>query len=247
MNRTLTGDEAVMHLCKVAAGAESQIWGDDQIITQVDDAIKAAQKAEASDAILNTMFRISVSAGKKAKTLVDFKVDDNSTAARAAGLLKHHPSVKQVLVIGNGIIGRATAEMLVQAGLETTMTLRQYRHGENIVPAGCRTVNYGERYRVLSQCDAVVSATTSPHFTISYEEVKKLDHLPEVFVDLAVPRDIDPKVADLDQVSYYDIDQVSQGSRDARQEEQMREIETIIGKYIEDFHQWHSYRERNKA
>ena len=78
MSRTLSGDNAMEHLCKVAAGAMSQIWGDDQIVTQVDDAVKAAQKAKASDAILNTMFRIGVSAGKKVKTLVDFKVNDNS-------------------------------------------------------------------------------------------------------------------------------------------------------------------------
>lgn len=244
MNKTLTGDDAMEHLCKVASGAMSQIWGDDQIVTQVDDAVKAAQKAKASDAILNTMFRIGVSAGKKVKTLVDFKVDDNSTAARAASVIKGCPSVHRVLVIGNGMIGRAVAEILVRAGYDTTMTQRQYRHGTNVFPKGVNIVPYEDRYQAIAEHDAVISATLSPHCTVYYDGVRNLPRIPQVFVDLAVPRDIDPKVAELDQVLYYDVDDISRDTRDAMQEEQMKEIEEIISKYQEDFHKWHEYREK---
>lgn len=244
MSRTLSGDDAMEHLCKVAAGAMSQIWGDDQIVTQVDDAVKAAQKAKASDAILNTMFRIGVSAGKKVKTLVDFKVNDNSTAARAVSVIKKCPSVRRVLVIGNGMIGRAVAELLVRAGYETTMTLRQYRHGKNVFPKGVSIVPYEERYQAVAEHDGVISATLSPHCTVYYDGVKDLPRIPQVFVDLAVPRDIDPRVAELDQVSYYDVDDISRDTRDAKQEEQMKEIENIIEKYQEDFHKWYQYREK---
>ena len=58
-----------------------------------------------------------------------------------------------------------------QEGLEATMTLRQYRHGENIIPQGVKTVNYGERYHAIETVDAVVSATLSPHYTVSMEEI----------------------------------------------------------------------------
>lgn len=244
MNRTLYGEDAMDHLCKVAAGAMSQIWGDDQIVTQVDDAVKAAQKAKASDAVLNTMFRIGVSAGKKVKTLVDFKVSDNSTAARAASVIKGCPSVHRVLVIGNGMIGRAVAEILVRAGYETTMTLRQYRHGKNIIPRGVDVVNYEDRYQAIAEHDAVISATLSPHCTVYYDGVRNLPKVPEVFVDLAVPRDIDPKVAELEEVRYYDVDDISRDTRTALQEEQMQEIETIIEKYQDDFRKWNQYREK---
>ena len=71
-----------------------------------------------------------------------------------------------------------------------------------------------------------------------------MERVPEVFVDLAVPRDIDPKVEELSHVRYYDIDTLGRDVRDARQEEQMREIEAIIDKYMDDFHKWYSYRER---
>ena len=243
MNRTLTGDDAISHLCKVAAGAESQIWGDDQIVTQVDDALKAAQAAKATDTILNVVFRTGVSAGKKVKTLIDFKVDDNSTASRAVKLIRTNPALKNVLVIGNGMIGRLVCELLVKEGLSPTMTLRQYRHGENIVPKGTKTVNYADRYQAMAEADAVVSATLSPHYTVYFDEVSAMERIPEVFIDLAVPRDIDPKVEELEHVRYYDIDTLGRDIRDACQEEQMKEIEKIIEKYMTDFHKWHSFRE----
>lgn len=244
MHKTLTADAAFDHLCKVAAGAESQIWGDGQIVSQVDNAIKAAQKAKATDAVLNVLFRIGVTAGKKVKTLVDFNVRDNSTATRAVSVIKAHPQIRDVLVIGNGMIGRLVASLLVRSGIHTTMTLRQYKHGLNIIPNGADTVNYGDRYSAMAKSDAVISATLSPHYTVYYEQTRSLARIPEIFIDLAVPRDIDPKVEELEGVEYYDIDQISRGSRDARQEAQMKQIEVIIEKYRNDFHKWYDFREK---
>lgn len=244
MNKTLGGNDAIVHLCKVAAGAESQIWGEDQIISQVRDAIKTARTLKASDTILNVVFRTGVSAGKKVKTLIDFKVDDNSTAARAVGVIKNNPQVKNVLVVGNGMIGRLVAELLIKEGVHATMTLRQYKHGDNVVPKGCDTVNYGDRYQAMEKCNAVISATLSPHHTVYFDQVKELSHLPEIFIDLAVPRDIDPLIEGIEGVSYYNIDDISRDTRDAKQEEQMKQIEKIIDKYIDDFYKWYDYREK---
>ena len=247
MSRTLRGDDAMIHLCKVASGAESQIWGDDQIVRQVDDAVKMAQLQKATDSILNVLFRIGVTAGKKVKTLVDFKVDDNSTAVRAVKLIRTNPCLKNVLVIGNGMIGRRVTELLIREGLSATMTLRQYKHGENVVPKGAKTVNYGDRYKVIAGSDAVVSATLSPHYTVYFDEINRMEKVPEVFIDLAVPRDIDPKVENLEKVRYYDIDTLGRDIRDARQEAQMKRIEKIIEKYMDDFYKWYHYRERLKT
>lgn len=244
MNKTLEGDEAIFHLCKVASGAESQIWGEDQIISQVRDSIKTARDLKASDTILNVVFRTGVSAGKKVKTLVDFKVNDNSTAARAVTILKKRKDVKEVLVIGNGMIGRLVAELLVREGKSVTMTLRQYKNGENIIPHGVKTVNYSDRYAQIEKSDAVISATLSPHFTVTHEKISELSHVPEVFIDLAVPRDIDPETAKLESVSYYNIDDISKEERTSKQEEQLIQIEKIIDKYMDDFYKWYSFREK---
>ncbi len=246
MHRTLLGDEAIIHLCKVAAGAESQIWGDHQIISQVRDAIKYAGKIKASDTLLNVVFRTAVSAGKKVKTLVDFQVNDNSTALRAVNLMKKDEKIKKVLVIGNGVIGRLVAENLVKVGIEPTMTLRQYKYGENIVPKGANSINYNDRYEALKEADGVVSATRSPHYTVRYDMIKDIESLPSVFMDLAVPRDIEPKIGEIEGVVCYNIDDISKENRDVKQQEQLIQIEAIIDKYMEDFYKWYEFREQLK-
>lgn len=246
IHRTLKMDEAIIHLCKVASGAESQIWGDHQIISQVRDAIKKAGELKKSDTILNVVFRTAIAAGKKVKTLVDFKVNDNSTAKRACGLIKSKPNIKRVLVIGNGVIGRLIAEELAKSKIETTMTLRQYRHGENIVPEGVSTVNYGDRNQVIPTVDCVVSATSSPHYTVHYTDMTQLERVPELFIDMAVPRDIEPKIKEFPNVKILNIDDISKETRDNRQKEQMAQIEEILKKYIDDFYSWYEFRENLK-
>lgn len=243
MSKTLYKDEVISHLCKVASGAESQIWGEDQIVTQVGDAIRTAQSLKVSDSILNVMFRIGVTAGKKVKTLVDFKVHDNSTASKAVSLIKSYENIDEVMVIGNGMIGRLVAENLVRAGKKTTMTLRHYKYGENIIPKGVNTIFYGDRYEALPKVDAVISSTLSPHYTLTLDKVKEIDNLPKIFIDLAVPRDIDPDIADLNHVNYYNVDSISSGESNTKKKEKINQIENIIKKYIDDFYHWYSYRE----
>ncbi len=243
IHKTLRQTEAIRHLCKVASGAESQIWGEDQIISQVRDAIKTAGELKSSDSILNVVFRTGVSAGKKVKTLVDFKTDDDSTASRAVSVLKDFGNVRDVLVIGNGVIGRLVAELLVKAGFNPTMTLRQYKHSENIIPKGCGKVNYSDRYGQMEKCQAVVSATSSPHFTVTMDKLRELGEIPRVFIDLAVPRDIDPQISRCEGVSCFNVDDISREIRNAHRKEQMERIDGIIGKYIDDFYKWLNYRD----
>ena len=76
--------------------------------------------------------------------------------------------------------------------------MRQYRSGMVSIPMGCDRINYGERLEFLPGCDLVVSATASPNYTLTREQVAqaKLQH-PVVFIDLAVPRDVEPAVGEL--------------------------------------------------
>lgn len=242
IHSTLKMDDAIIHLCKVASGAESQIWGDHQIISQVRDAIKKARELKKSDTILNVVFRTAIAAGKKVKTLIDFKVNDNSTAKRACNIIKSNGDIKKTLVVGNGVIGRLIAQELAESNIETTMTLRQYRHGENIVPVGVKTVNYGDRNQLIETVDCVVSATLSPHYTVHYEDVIKLKKLPKFFIDMAVPRDIEPKIGSIEGVELLNIDDISKETRDNKQKEQMKQIDEILKKYIDDFYSWYEFR-----
>lgn len=160
----------VRHLMEVASGLRSRIWGEDQIISQVKDAIALAREAGCTDGVLETLFRSAISAGKEVKTEVRLTAVPTSAASMAVELLAAKLgdlAGKKALVIGNGEMGRLSASLLQQAGCEVWVTLRTYRHGETIVPPGCGVVPYEERFHHMEGCDFLISATTSPHYTVT--------------------------------------------------------------------------------
>ena len=240
--RVLRNDKAIRHLCLLASGAESQLWGDTQIISQVRDAIKTSRKHKAADPVLNVMFRDAVSCGKKIRTDVDLYIHDDSTVDQAVRRVIDEGNISTALVVGNGTIGRAVAASLQSKGIETLMTLRQYHHGESIVPYGVEAVKYDDRYAHMESCDAVICATASPHCVLKYEEARKLSRMPHLMIDMAVPRDIEPSIGELPGVTLEDIDDISRGHDQELREEQISKAQIYINKYIADFHHWYDYR-----
>ncbi len=240
--KTRHNKRAIEHLSMVACGFRSQIWGEDQIITQVKDSVTFARENTATDPVLEVMFRKVISGAKKVKTLVDFKTDNNSTAKCAADIIAGESGIKSALVIGNGEIGRLTAQLLCDNGIDTSMTLRTYKHKENIVPTGVQTVNYADRYAKLAEVDAVVSATTSPHFTIEHTALAHTATLPKIFIDLAVPRDIDPAIEDIDTIKYYNIDTLKNDHITYHKLLHQSNAKAILAKYIDEFYKWHNYK-----
>lgn len=253
IKKTLSGHDAIRHLMLVASGTESQIWGDAQIISQVRDAARTAKEEKTTDSILNVLFRNAISAGKKVKTNIDFNLSDNSTALKAVSILKEHDSINKVLIIGNGVIGRLVGENLVANKFESTMTLRQFKSGAISVPRKVDTVNYAERYSVISEFDAVISATMSPHYTLHYEDMKNIEKWPRVFIDLAMPRDIDPRIVESagagngagnprELPEYYDIDMISRDEVMESKEDHMFEVNEIINEFEQEFYRWYDYK-----
>lgn len=239
LHRLRTGDSVFTHLCKLSCGAKSQIWGEDQIISQVKGSLVRAREAGATDSILEVLFRNAISAAKKIKTQVRFSGEERSVALRALSFLKE-AGCKNILVIGNGIVGRLTAQTLCQNGFSVSMTRRQYHHGMVDIPQGVCAFDYSERYDRLHAFDAVVSATSSPHYTIEHERLCMCGKIPGLFLDLAVPRDIDPAVSQCAQI--VDIDSLcSEVLRESHQK-QLMEIEGISEKYYQDFRKWTEYK-----
>lgn len=207
------GAEVVSHLFYLTAGLKSKIMGEDQILTQVKDALAQAREAEALDGALEVLFRRAITAGKKVKTEVSLDKENHSAADLAIKALKDKgfsPEGKKCLVIGNGMMGKITALALKEEGADVTVTVRQYKSGMVEIPEGCKRINYGERYELLGECDLVFSATASPNITLDRKHIEEL-HLkrPMIFIDLAVPRDIDPGIRELQGMSLYDIDDFS--------------------------------------
>ncbi len=237
-----TEDEVIKHLCFLACGVKSQIWGEDQIISQVKNAITTARELHASDSTLEVMFRNAITAAKKVKTTIKLSSTQDSIAYKAFNIINREKRIKRALVIGNGEIGRLMASVLVENGINTTMTLRQYRYAENIVPKGANVVEYCNRYEVMSKFDVVISATLSPHHTIEIDEINKLEKTPKLFIDLAVPRDIDPRVKTLKDVEFYDVDSICADDVIENHTKQLEMVQEIIDKYICDYNNWCEYK-----
>lgn len=238
--------DAFDHLCKVAAGMDSQILGDDQIITQVRESLENARNLKMTDSYLETFFRTAIQAGKEIKTdMVISSPLKSSAPYQAVQKLKRGASLKgkSVVVIGNGIMGRMTAELLIQEQAHVVMTLREYRTGCVEIPPGVQTIGYKRRYEAIAEADIVVSATTSPHHTLHYEDFLPLLKLPEVIIDLAVPRDVEPRIGELGNIRIWTIDEISDQSNELSTE-LLALAKNLIEKHREKYDHWYSFKQR---
>ena len=241
-------EEAVRHLFYLTSGLKSQILAEDQIITQVKDALTLARDAYCTDNVLEVLFRMAVTAAKKVKTEVTISRANTSVIHQAMERLRNQGfsfEGKTCMVIGNGEMGKVTALALKEAGADVTVTVRQYRSGVVNIPQGCKRINYGERMELLPDCDLVVSATASPNYTLTkenFEEIK-LDAASVVLIDLAVPRDIDPEIGKLQNVSLYDIDSFRIDAASPKLQASMQKAGEILDDQMKEFYDWFNGRD----
>ena len=242
-----TGTEAVEHLFYLTSGLKSQILAEDQIITQVKDALALSREAYCTDNVLEVLFRKAVTGAKRVKTEVTFSRGNSSVIHQAIEKLKEQGYEllgKTCMVIGNGEMGKVTAMALREAGAKVTVTVRQYRSGMVTIPPGCDRINYGERVDFLPKCDLAVSATASPNFTLTRELLEQAGLAKElILIDLAVPRDMEPAIGELPGITLYDIDSFKITADSPALRESMEKAGKILAEEIEDFYNWYQGRE----
>ncbi len=234
--------EAVRHLFCLTGGLKSQILGEDQILTQVKDALSLAREAFATDGVLEVLFRMAATAGKRIKSEVVFHRANPSVIHQAIRMLRSQGfevAGKKCMVIGNGEMGKMAAQTLAEAGGDVTVTIRQYRSGMVNIPQGCQRIDYGRRMELLPQCDLVVSATASPNCTLPEELFHQVELTrPLLLIDLAVPRDIDPRLGQWEEITLYDMDSFRERGEEPEREESFRQAQTIVEEQMEEFYQW---------
>lgn len=240
-------EEAVEHLFYLTSGLKSQILAEDQIITQVKDALALSREAYCTDNVLEVLFRMAVTAAKKVKTQVSFSRANSSVIHQAIERLENQGfsiQGKTCMVIGNGEMGRVTALALKEAGADVTVTVRQYRSGIVTIPQGCDRINYGERLEFLPKCDLAVSATASPNYTLTMEQIENAEipgHI--VLIDLAVPRDIEPSAGTLSNVTLYDIDSFKIDAVSPKLQASLDQAGKILQEQQEEFYSWYNGRD----
>lgn len=239
--------EAIEHLFYLTSGLKSQILAEDQIITQVKDALSMARDVYCTDNVLEVLFRMAVTAAKRVKTEVVFSRGNSSVIHQAIQKLREAGySLDGItcMVIGNGEMGKVAALALAEAGAHVTVTVRQYRSGIVSIPKGCDRINYGERMEFFPSCDLVVSATASPNFTLTKELIQqaKKGEKQQILIDLAVPRDIEPSVKEIEGMTLYDIDSFKIDTNSLELQESMQKVALILKEQMEDFYCWYDGR-----
>jgi glutamyl-tRNA reductase len=233
------GFEAGVHLCRVASGLDSMVLGETEIFGQVKNAYQAALAAGATGGMLNKLFQKSFSIGKKVRTETGIQEGATSIgnvavdlAEKIFGHLKH----SEVMILGAGEISRVTAQSLQSRGARSIFVAnRSYDRALDLASQmNGQAVRFDDWKQVLSQVDVVIGSTGAPHTIVHKEDVesvrRKRKYRPLFFIDIAVPRDIDPAVAEIEEVYLYDIDALEQIASEARvkRAKQIEVCETMI-------------------
>ena len=187
------GENAVRHLFKVAAGLDSMVLGEDEILGQVKTAFQDAQNAGRTDYELNTIFKSAITAAKRVKTDTKLSKTSVSVATLAASACSQYAEAldgpcKVVIVGASGEIGGKLAKDLLSIGkCQVAATVRKHR-----VPDDVERINYEDRYSHMAEADIIISATRCPYFTVTADRLAEFPEKKRLYIDLAVPRDIDP-------------------------------------------------------
>jgi glutamyl-tRNA reductase len=243
-----TGDSAIKHLFLVASGLDSQILGDDQIITQVREALELSRRQKCADSFLETLFRLSIQAAKAIKTNVFSNfLSSSSVPSKTVEKLQTISSLagKNALVIGSGKIGRLVAELLIRENMNVAITRRTHKKDNFKAPYRAHTVSYDIRYKIMENADIVISATKSPHTTITFDAVSRLKQAPKIIVDLAVPRDVEPSIKNLNNITLLTIDDIT-GGENLLPPERFSMVENIINEHMAKYYKWLSYNRKQR-
>lgn len=232
-------EDAVRHLCKVVSGLDSMLLGETEIFGQVKQAYHAAHEAGATGPILNKLFQRVFSVGKKVRTQTTIQEGSTSignVAVELAEKIFGHLKDSEVMVLGAGEMSRLTAQALVSRGAKSIIVANR-THDKAVELATemkGRAVRFDDWLEVLKNVDVVISSTGAPHTIIHREEVESVrrarKYRPLFLIDIAVPRDIDHEVGEIEEVYLYDIDALEQLAEEAkaRRSQQVLECERII-------------------
>jgi glutamyl-tRNA reductase len=241
--------EAIRHLLRVAAGLDSAILGEPQILGQVAQAFADARAAGVTGAILAHLFTLAVRAGKRARTETEISRHTSSISHAAAQLAKDKfGDLKgaNVLIVGAGEMAALAAQALQRHGArQFTVINRTYLRAETLAaPLNGRALNWYHLDKALAWADVVITATGAPHTVIYASDVAQM--LSErqdrklLFIDIAVPRDVEEAVDNLPGTYRYDIDDL-EASLDANlayRQAAVPAVEAIVEAESANFLDW---------
>jgi len=234
------GEEAARHLFSVTAGLDSMVIGETEITGQVKSAYQAAQQSGLTGRVLNRLFQTALQTAKEIRTHTAIgrgAVSVGSVAVELAErIFDRDLSEKVVMIIGAGKMGEACIRHLAKRGARTVLVSnRSFERAQNLAAEfGGRAIRFDDCRAAMAGADIVVSSTGCPQVILRRADLAQVmsarRHRPLFLIDIAVPRDIDSAVQELNNVFLYDIDDLEAIVRENTQcrEQELARCRTII-------------------
>ena len=211
----LSGTNCVKHLFRVAASLDSLIVGEGQILSQIKSAYMLARETGMTDTILNTIMNRAIAVGKRVRTETKIAFSSVSVSSAAVDLainILGDLSKAQILVVGAGKMSELTARHLLDKGAQTIcVSNRHYERAHDLADKFHGTaIPYRAMFEHAADADIIITSTGAPHYVLTKENLgpllPKRNGRPLILIDIAVPRDVDPRLADVPGVTIYNID-----------------------------------------
>lgn len=242
-------EEAVRHLLRVAAGLDSMVLGEPQILGQVADAYQAALAMGTMGPILSALFRQAIHAGKRARTETAIGRHPTSVSNAAVALASQvlgDLKGRRVLLVGAGEMAEAAVRSLVAAGAsEFRIISRTYVRADELArPFGGSAMAWEQIGEALNWADIVLTSAAAPHTIIHAEGIRQImagrGERPLFFIDVAVPRNVDPAVEQIPHVYLYDIDDLHSITDEslAERRREIPKVEAIVAEEAEEYLTW---------
>jgi len=243
------GLNAVRHLFYVTSSLDSMVVGESQILSQVKEAYMTAASSEATGNVLNQLFQRALNVAKDTHTRTKIskgKVSISSVAVEFAVKIFKDFSDKTVFIIGAGEMCELVLKHLVDRGTKTVMVAnRSYDRAKALADEYVgKAINYDSLKDYLQQADIIISSTAAPHYVIHTDQIKHAIKVrrgnPMLLIDIAVPRDINPEISEVDNVYLYNIDdlQTVVSKNMDKREKEFKKCQEIIDKEVKRFMAW---------
>ncbi len=244
-----TNEQAVKHLLRVTSSLDSMVVGEPQILGQVKNSYNLSFKNDSTGIILNRLFQYAFFVAKKVRSktsIGSLSVSISYLAVELSKRIFEDLSDRTILLVGTGEMAVLAAKNLINSGIKDLLIASRTYENAAVLSKELNgtAIKLEEIYYRLKDVDIVITATGSNNYIFKSEHVSQALKLrknePMFFIDIAVPRDVDPKVNDIPSVYLYDIDDM-QGVLDnniSSRKESAREAESIVDNHGDKFINW---------
>jgi glutamyl-tRNA reductase len=243
-------ETAINHLMRVAAGLDSMVLGESQILGQLVQAYQSAQTHSTVGPILSRLFEKAIHAGKRARTETNIGLNPASISSIAIQLAQHHLgnlANQTVMILGAGEMGHLTIKALVKHGIKELLVVNRTKERADQLAAqwAATPLTFDQIDAGLLQADLLVTSTAAPHAVIHYHQIAQImqqrPHRPLLIIDIALPRDVETTVEQIPNVHLYNIDSLQGQLEDnlKAREHEIPKVESIIEQETADFLQWY--------